>query len=55
MGTGRPFPGGNAAGPEADHFHVVLRSRKCGLYLHSPISFHGVVLNYLSTGTTLPL
>jgi hypothetical protein len=23
-------------------------------YLHSPIRLHGVVLNYLSTGTTLP-
>jgi hypothetical protein len=25
------------------------------LYIHSPIRLHGVVLNYLSTGTTLPL
>jgi hypothetical protein len=25
------------------------------LYLHSPICLHGIVLNYLSTGTTLPL
>jgi hypothetical protein len=25
------------------------------LYIHSPIRPHGVVLNYLSTGTTLPL
>jgi putative alpha-1,2-mannosidase len=24
------------------------------LYIHSPIHFHGVVLNSLSTGTTLP-
>jgi hypothetical protein len=24
-------------------------------YLHGPIRIHGVVLNYLSTGTTLPL
>jgi hypothetical protein len=24
------------------------------LYIHSPIFLHGVVLNYLSTGTTLP-
>jgi hypothetical protein len=23
------------------------------LYIHSPIRLHGVVLNYLSTGTTL--
>jgi hypothetical protein len=25
------------------------------LYIHSPIRLHGVVLNYLSTGTTLQL
>jgi hypothetical protein len=25
------------------------------LYIHSPIRRHGIVLNYLSTGTTLPL
>jgi hypothetical protein len=25
------------------------------LYIHSPIRLHGVVLNWLSTGTTLPL
>jgi hypothetical protein len=25
------------------------------LYIHSPIRLHGVVLNSLSTGTTLPL
>jgi hypothetical protein len=25
------------------------------LYIHSPIRFRGVVLNYLSTDTTLPL
>jgi hypothetical protein len=25
------------------------------LYIHSPIRLHGVVLNYLSTGTTLLL
>jgi hypothetical protein len=24
------------------------------VYIHSPIRLHGVVLNYLSTGTTLP-
>jgi hypothetical protein len=26
-----------------------------GLYFHSPIRLHGVVLNYLITGPTLPL
>jgi hypothetical protein len=25
------------------------------LYIHSPMHLHGVMLNYLSTGTTLPL
>jgi uncharacterized membrane protein len=25
------------------------------LYIHSPVLLHGVVLNSLSTGTTLPL
>jgi hypothetical protein len=25
-----------------------------GLYIHSPIRLHGVVLNYINTGTTLP-
>jgi hypothetical protein len=25
------------------------------LYIHSPIRLHGVVLNYLSAGTTLPV
>jgi hypothetical protein len=25
------------------------------LYLHSPVCLHGIVLNELSTGTTLPL
>jgi hypothetical protein len=24
------------------------------LYIHSPIRLHGAVLNYISTGTTLP-
>jgi hypothetical protein len=34
--------------------HLVPTSRKVELYLHSPIRLHGVVLNYLSKGTTLP-
>jgi hypothetical protein len=37
----------------ATHFHIVLRS-KMELYLHSPC-LHGMVLNWLGTGTTLPL
>jgi hypothetical protein len=36
------------------HLQLVPRSRKCGsIYIHSPIRLHGVVLNYLNTGTTL--
>jgi hypothetical protein len=27
------------------HVHMVLKSRMMELYLHSPISLHGVVLN----------
>jgi hypothetical protein len=37
------------------HFHLVPRSKMVELYLHSPIHLHGVVLNQLSTGTTLAL
>jgi hypothetical protein len=35
------------------YLHLVLRSRKVGLYLHSHIHLHGIELNYLRTGTTL--
>jgi hypothetical protein len=34
--------------------HEVPRSKIVGLYLHSPIRIHGIVLNSLSTKTTLP-
>jgi hypothetical protein len=38
------------------HLKLVPESRKVHLlvYIHSPIRFHGVVLNYLSIGKTLP-
>jgi hypothetical protein len=36
------------------HLQLVPRSRKCGSIHPSPIRFDGVVLSYLSTGTTLP-
>jgi hypothetical protein len=36
------------------HLHPLLWSWKVGLLLHSPICLHGMVLNWLSTGTTLP-
>jgi hypothetical protein len=35
------------------HVHLVPRSRMVELCLHSPICFHGIVLNELITGTTL--
>jgi hypothetical protein len=41
-------------GRENDH-SPPSRSRMLELYLHSPICLYGGVLNYLSTGTTLPL
>jgi hypothetical protein len=50
------YPRGKAAGV----WNWPLTSKECwgqenvGLYIHSPIHIHGVVLNYLSTGTTLP-
>jgi hypothetical protein len=43
-----------------DRFWGPLTSNYCrdqenvDIYIHSPIYLHGVVLNYLSTGTTLP-
>jgi hypothetical protein len=36
------------------HLYLVPKSRIMGLNLHSPISLHGLVLNSLSTGRTLP-
>jgi hypothetical protein len=57
MGTGSSFPGVKADGA----WNWPLTSSWCrsqenvDLYIHSPIRLHGVVLNYLSTGTTLPL
>jgi hypothetical protein len=52
MGASGSFPGGKAAGREADHSPSSSAEVKdcVDLYLHSPISLHGVVLR-----TTLPL
>jgi hypothetical protein len=36
------------------HLQLVPRTRKVELYLHSPLRLNGIVLNQLSTGTTLP-
>jgi hypothetical protein len=50
------FPACEAAGlKDVTHFRVVPRSRTVMLYFHTSKCLHDVVLNYLSTGTTLPL
>jgi hypothetical protein len=57
VGTGGSFPGGKAVGARSwptTHLQLVPRSRKCGSIHPLPIRLHGVVLNSLSTGTTLP-
>jgi hypothetical protein len=56
MGTVGSFAGSKAAwGVKlTTHLHLVSWSRMMELYLHSPIRFHGIVLNSLSTGITLP-
>jgi hypothetical protein len=36
------------------HLQLEMRSRQCGATHPLPICHHGVVLNYLRTGTTLP-
>jgi hypothetical protein len=57
MGTGGSFPGDEAAGvwswsPTSNYCRGQENMDLC---IHSPIRLHGVVLNYLSIGTTLPL
>jgi hypothetical protein len=37
----------------ATHRHMLPKSRMVELYLHSAICLHGIVVNSLSTGTTL--
>jgi hypothetical protein len=55
MGTEDSFPGGKAAG--ADHSPPAsAKVKKMRNYIYTPpIHLNGVVLNYLSTGTTLLL
>jgi hypothetical protein len=49
------YPMGMGGGVKlTTHLHVVPRSRKVELYLHSPIHPNNLVLNWLITGTTLP-
>jgi hypothetical protein len=50
---GAIFPRVKRLESEADHLHLVPRSRKMELYLHSPTCLHGIVINLLITGTTL--
>jgi hypothetical protein len=52
MGTEGSFPGESVK--LTTHLQLVPRSRKCGSTCPLPIRVHGVVVNYLSTGTTLP-
>jgi hypothetical protein len=55
MGTGASFPGGKVAGDMrlTTYLHLGPRSGIIELCLHSPIRLHCVVLNELSTQTTL--
>jgi hypothetical protein len=57
MGFGGSFPGGTAVGGVTltTHIHLVPRSRIVELYFLTLKRLHGVVLNKLSTGATLPL
>jgi hypothetical protein len=49
-------PGVKWPGREANHSPPVSAEvKKVDLYIYSPIRLHGIVLNSLSTGTTLPL
>jgi hypothetical protein len=55
MAIGGSFPGGGLSGRGVKlttHLQPVPGSRKRGSILHSPIRLHGVVLDYLSSGTT---
>jgi hypothetical protein len=55
VGTGGSFPGVKRTGREVDHSPPTsVEVKKMWIYTSTPIRLHGVVLNYLSTGTTLP-
>jgi hypothetical protein len=54
MSTRGSFPGGKRPDVKlTTHLHLVPRSKTVELYLHSLIRLHGVMLNKLSTKTTL--
>jgi hypothetical protein len=57
MGTGSCFPGDKAVGAvkPITHHHLLPRSRMVKLCFDSFKHLHGVALNKLSTGTTLPI
>jgi hypothetical protein len=58
MGAGGAFLGVKRPGREDDHSpatNAIVKKMWMYTYIHSPIRFHGVVLNYLNTGTTSPL
>jgi hypothetical protein len=55
MGTGALSQRVKRPGREADHTPPTSAEVKnVDLYIRSPIRLHGIVLNYLSTETTLP-
>jgi hypothetical protein len=61
VGTGADSPGVKRPGREADHSPVSSAEVNNGggsimveIYIHSPIHLRGIMLNKLSTGTTLP-
>jgi hypothetical protein len=54
MDTGGSFPGVKRQGREADQSPLTSAEvKKMWIYTSTPIRHHGVVLNWLSTGTTL--
>jgi hypothetical protein len=56
VGTGGASPGVKRPGSEADHSPPSSAGVKNGGAIpHSPIRFHGLALNKLCTGITLPL
>jgi hypothetical protein len=57
MGVRDSFRGSKAAGSSSWHLtsNQYRGQEYIDLYIHSPIRLHGVVINYLSTGTTLLL
>jgi hypothetical protein len=55
MCTGALSPGVKRPEREVDHSPLTSAEiKKMWIYTSTPTRLHGVVLNYLSTGTTLP-